>query len=143
MFMGEYDHSIDPKGRLIIPLKFRELLGDEIVITKGFEDCLFVYSKEEWANMEEKFKNAPLSAADARFFLRYFFAGACEVEIDKQGRALIPQKLREFAGLDKDVVLAGVITKVEIWSKSRWDSAAEGNDVAEVAERLAAAGFAF
>ena len=143
MFMGEYDHSIDPKGRLIIPLKFRELLGDEIVITRGFEDCLFVYSKEEWANMEEKFKSAPLSAPEARFFLRFFFAGACEVEIDKQGRALIPQKLREFAGLDKDVVLAGVITRVEIWSKSRWDSAAESNDVVEVANSLAAAGFVF
>jgi len=143
MFMGEYDHSIDPKGRLIIPLKFRELLGDEIVITRGFEDCLFVYSKEEWANVEETFRKAPQYSAETRYFLRHFIAGACEVEIDKQGRALIPQKLREFAGLDKDVVLAGVITKVEIWSKERWENATGTEDIGEVAKNMAALGFVF
>jgi MraZ protein len=137
MFMGEYDHSIDPKGRLIIPLKFRELLGDEIVITRGFEDCLFVYSKEEWANVEETFRKAPQYSAETRYFLRHFIAGACEVEIDKQGRALIPQKLREFAGLDKDVVLAGMLTRVEIWSRERWTEINAAGDINDATRKMA------
>ena len=143
MFMGEYDHSIDPKGRLIVPLKFRESLGDEFVMTRGLDDCLFVYSKEEWANLEEKFKAAPISASNARKFARHFFAGASIVEIDKQGRALIPQKLREFAGLEKDVVLAGVLTRIEIWSKDRWDKANGDDDIVEVANQLSEAGIVF
>lgn len=137
MFMGEYNHTIDAKGRLIVPAKFREALGDEFVVTKGLDGCLFIYSKEEWANIEEKFRNTPLTTKDARKFSRFFFAGAATCELDKQGRILIPPVLREFAGLKRDVVLAGVFNKIEIWSKERWQQESQYDDMDEVAEHMA------
>lgn len=120
MFMGEYNHTVDAKGRLIVPAKFREALGEEFVVTKGLDGCLFVYPMEEWKNIEEKFRNIPLTTKDARKFSRFFFSGAATCEVDKQGRILIPTVLREFAGLQKDAVLAGVFNRIEIWSKERW-----------------------
>ena len=108
MFMGEYNHTVDTKGRLIVPSKFREQLGDEFVVTKGLDGCLFVYSKSEWENIEEKFRNVPLTTKDARKFARFFFAGAASCEVDKQGRILLPVVLREYAGIEKDVVSVGV-----------------------------------
>lgn len=140
MFMGEYNHSVDTKGRLIIPAKFREALGEEFVVTKGLDGCLFIYSQEEWKNIEETFRNTPLTTKDARKFSRFFFAGAASCELDKQGRILIPSNLREFAGLEKDVVLAGVFNKIEIWSKDRWMDEGNYDDMDEVAERMAELG---
>ena len=140
MFMGEYNHSIDTKGRLIIPAKFRENLGEEFVVTKGLDGCLFIYSETEWKNIEETFRNTPLTTKDARKFSRFFFAGAATCELDKQGRILIPAVLREFAGLEKDVVLAGVFNKIEIWSKERWAEEGNYDDMDEVAERMAELG---
>ena len=121
MFMSQYNHTIDAKGRVIIPAKFREKLGDSFVITKGLDGCLYGYAKEEWNAFEEKLGTLPITNKNSRQFTRFFLAGAAECELDKQGRILIPSVLREFAALDKDVVLVGVASKIEIWSKERWD----------------------
>ena len=101
MLMGEYNHTIDAKGRLIVPAKFREVLGDEFVVTKGLDNCLFVYPNDEWQKFEEKLQTLPLTNKNARQFTRFFLAGAASVEVDKQGRILLPSVLREFAGLEK------------------------------------------
>ena len=114
MFMGEYNHTIDAKGRLIIPSKFREILGDAFVVTKGLDGCLFVYDNEEWKRFEEKLRSLPITNKEARQFVRFFLAGATEAEVDKQGRILIPNVLREFAEITKDVVLVGVGSRIEI-----------------------------
>lgn len=135
--MGEYNHTIDAKGRLIIPAKFRETLGEEFVVTKGLDGCLFVYDNVEWSAFEEKLKSLPLTNKDARKFVRFFLAGAATVEVDKQGRILVPNVLREFAELEKEVVLVGVASRVEIWSKSRWENAATYDDMDEIAEHMA------
>jgi len=141
MFMGEYNHTIDAKGRLIIPSKFREALGDEFVVTKGLDGCLFVYDNKEWSAFEEKLKSLPLTNKDARQFVRFFLAGATLAEVDKQGRILIPAVLRDFAALEKEVVLIGVASRVEIWSKERWENEASYDDVEEIAEHMAELGF--
>ena len=143
MFMGEYNHTIDPKGRLIIPAKFREALGDEFVVTKGLDGCLFVYANTEWNNFEEKLRTLPLTNKNARQFTRFFLAGAAACEVDKQGRILIPQVLREFAKLEKDVVLLGVASRIEIWSKEVWEesSSTYDTDMDEVAENMENLGF--
>jgi len=120
LFMGEYQHSLDDKGRLIVPSKFREPLGGRCVITRGLDKCLFVYPESEWRTMEEKLKQLPLTQSDARAFVRFFFSGATDLELDKQGRVMIPANLREYASLDKDVVVIGVSTRVELWSKEVW-----------------------
>ena len=140
MFMGEYNHTIDAKGRLIIPSKFRDTLGDEFVVTKGLDGCLFVYDNAEWSAFEEKLKSLPLTNKDARQFVRFFLAGATLAEVDKQGRILVPANLREFAGLEKEVVLVGVASRVEIWSKARWEDATSYDDVEEIAEHMAELG---
>ncbi len=137
MFMGEYNHTIDAKSRVIIPSKFRETLGDEFVVTKGLDGCLFVYDMKEWNVFEEKLKSLPITNKDARQFVRFFLAGAASVEVDKQGRILVPSVLREFADLQKDVVLIGVASRVEIWSKERWDGTANYEDMEEIAEHMA------
>ncbi|MCE5286846.1 MAG: division/cell wall cluster transcriptional repressor MraZ [Pelosinus sp.] len=138
MFMGEYLHTIDNKGRLIFPAKFRELLGEGFVATKGLDNCLFVYCKDEWAILENKLKQLPLAKAEARAFVRFFFSGAAELECDKQGRVLLPNNLREYAKLDKDVVVLGVSNRIEIWNKKAWDSYNEqiGPSVTNIAENL-------
>ncbi|MCR5398936.1 MAG: division/cell wall cluster transcriptional repressor MraZ [Lachnospiraceae bacterium] len=140
MFMGEYNHTIDPKGRVIVPAKFRDALGDEFVVTKGLDGCLFVYDKTEWNAFEEKLKTLPITNKDARNFVRFFLAGATSVEVDKQGRILLPAVLREFAELVKDVVLIGVASRVEIWSKERWDGTAKFDDMEDIAEHMAELG---
>lgn len=137
MFMGEYNHTIDAKGRVIVPSKFRESLGDEFVVTKGLDGCLFVYDNHEWTAFEEKLKSLPITNKDARAFVRFFLAGAAGVEVDKQGRILLPGSLREFAELTKDVVLIGVGSRIEIWSKERWESAASFEDMDDIAEHMA------
>ena len=137
MFMGEYNHTIDAKGRLIIPSKFRETGGDTFVVTKGLDGCLFVYDNVEWNVFEEKLKSLPITNKDARAFARFFLAGAAEVEVDKQGRILIPNVLRDFAELNKDVVLIGVASRIEIWSKERFEGMATYEDMDEIAEHMA------
>lgn len=137
MFMGEYNHTIDAKGRVIVPSKFRETLGEEFVVTKGLDGCLFVYDNNEWAVFEEKLKSLPITNKDARAFVRFFLAGAASVEVDKQGRILLPGSLRDFAELQKDVVLIGVGSRIEIWSRERWEGAATFEDMDEIAEHMA------
>lgn len=122
MFYGEFQHTVDPKGRVIVPSAFREELGEKFILTKGLDECLFVYSKDEWSNLEAKLKTLPLSSKDARAFIRFFFSGACECEVDKQGRILIPQNLRSYAGLEKDIYVIGVSTRVEVWDKVKWEN---------------------
>lgn len=137
MFMGEYNHTIDAKGRVIVPSRFRETLGEEFVVTKGLDGCLFVYDNSEWAAFEEKLKSLPITNKDARAFVRFFLAGAASVEVDKQGRILLPGSLRDFAELKKDVVLIGVGSRIEIWSRERWEGAASFEDMDEIAEHMA------
>ena len=136
MFMGEYSHTIDTKGRLIIPSKFREELGETFVVTKGLDGCLFVFSDEEWKAFEIKLKSLPLTNKNARQFARFFVAGATPCELDKQGRILLPATLREFAGLEKDVVLTGMLNRIEIWSKAKWMEDNACGDMDEIAEQM-------
>jgi len=136
MFMGEYNHTIDTKGRLIIPSKFREQLGDEFIVTKGLDGCLFVFPRNEWQIFEEKLRTLPLTQKNARKFTRFFVAGATTCEVDKQGRILLPQTLREFAGLEKDVVLAGNLNRIEIWSKESWAQNSAFDDMDDIAEQM-------
>lgn len=136
MFMGEYQHSIDEKGRMIIPAKFREELGDTFVITRGLDHCLFVYPIEEWKTLEQKLKALPFTRSDARAFTRFFFSGAVESELDKQGRVNIPPNLRKHGKLEKECVVIGVSNRVEIWSREIWESyynesAESFNEIAE------------
>ena len=140
MFMGEYGHTIDAKGRIIVPAKFRESLGDNFIITKGLDNCLFVYTNEEWQRFEEKLKTLPLTNKNARTFTRFFLAGAADVELDKQGRILLPANLREYAGIDKEVVSVGVFSRVEIWSKDRYLENSDFDDMDEIAEHMAELG---
>ena len=136
MFMGDYNHTVDTKGRLIIPSKFRELLGDEFIVTKGLDGCLFVFPQDEWQAFEEKLRTLPLTQKGARQFTRFFVAGATPCELDKQGRILLPATLREFAGLDKDVVLAGMLNRIEIWSKAKWAENNACDDMDDIAEQM-------
>lgn len=142
MFMGEHNHTVDAKGRVIIPAKFREELGDEFVLTLGLDGCLFVYPNDEWLNFVNELKGLP-GSKEARQLQRYFMAGAASCEVDKQGRFLIPQKLREHAGLDKELVLVGVLNKIEIWSKERWESNNTYENMDEIAERMSEFGLSF
>lgn len=142
MFMGEYNHTVDSKGRLIVPSKFREQLGDEFVVTKGLDGCLFVYTTDEWHGIEEKFRSIPMTSKDARKFSRFFFAGAAALEVDRQGRILLPPVLREYAALQKEVVLVGVLNRVEIWDKARWqENTYDEDEMDEIAEHMADLGF--
>ncbi|CAD2079342.1 Protein MraZ [Jeotgalicoccus meleagridis] len=119
--MGEYKHNLDTKGRIIVPSKFRDLLSEQFIITRGLDRCLFAYTMDEWARIEEKLKTLPLTKKDARKFTRLFFSGATNVEIDKQGRINIPQNLRDYAGLEKDCTVIGVSSRIEIWDTNAWE----------------------
>lgn len=143
MFIGEYNHTIDAKGRLIIPSKFREVLGDEFVVTKGMDGCLFVFDNPEWQAFEEKLHKLPMIDKGARQFTRFFLAGAASVEVDKQGRILLPAVLRDFAGITKDAVLVGVGSRVEIWSKDRWEGTVTYQDMEEISGHMIELGIGF
>jgi MraZ protein len=141
MFIGEYQHTLDPKNRVIMPSKFREKLGDSFVMTKGLDNCLFIYSSNEWSIVEDKLKSLPMTNKDARAFVRSFFAGACECELDKQGRIVMPNHLKDYANIDKELVIIGVSTRIEIWSKEEWnkfnsDANISYEDVAEKMSQL-------
>ncbi|NLT19545.1 MAG: division/cell wall cluster transcriptional repressor MraZ [Syntrophomonadaceae bacterium] len=138
MFLGEYQHTLDVKGRITIPSRFREQLLERFVATKGLDNCIFLYPMDEWQAIENKLKSLPFTRADVRSFARFFFSGASELEVDKQGRVVLPGNLRDYAGIDKDVVIIGVGTRVEIWSYDSWNEynqrAASGYE--EIAESL-------
>ena len=138
MFIGEYEHTVDVKGRVIMPAKLREDIGDKFIITKGLDGCLFAYSQSEWANFEEKLKSLPLAQKNARNFVRFFLSGAVECEIDKQGRFLIPSNLREHASLDKEIVIIGVGTRLEIWNRELWTTYSSDENISadEIAENM-------
>lgn len=124
MFYGEHEHSIDRKGRLIIPSKFREVFKENYVerffITRGLDSCLFVFTEDEWRKQESRFKSLSFTNSEARQFNRIYFSGASEVTCDRQGRILVPEYLKDFASIKKDVVIVGVSNRMEIWSKEAW-----------------------
>lgn len=136
MLMGEYEHTLDSKGRISMPAKLRKDMGDIFILTKGLDGCLFAFSKEEWLNFETKLKSLPLSDKNARNFVRFFLAGATECELDKQGRFLIPNNLRIAANLEKEAAIIGVGTRLEIWNKETWHSKDEEISAEEIAENM-------
>ena len=138
MFMGEYHHSIDEKGRIIIPSKFRNELGESFVVTRGIENCLFVYSLPEWQKIVTKLKSLPFTKKDARNFTRFFLSGATTVEFDKQGRINISSPLASYANLEKECVVVGVNDRLEIWSLDSWNKFFEDNqeNLSDIAENL-------
>lgn len=137
MFMGEYHHSIDVKGRIIIPSKLRDELGENFIVTRGLDGCLFLYPKTHWDIIIGKYKNLP-DTKDKRQFLRIFLSGATTCEYDKQGRINIPKPLVDYAGLSKDCIIIGVDEKLEIWSKERWEAFISVNEenMSEIADNL-------
>ena len=139
MLLGEYEHSIDTKGRRAMPAKLREGLGGKFIITKGLDGCLFVYAMDEWQRVEQKLASLPMSRKTARDFTRFLFGGACEGECDKQGRVLLPASLRRYAGLEREAVIVGVGSRAEIWDAAKWQQYNEesAEDVNELAEQLA------
>lgn len=137
MFIGEYSHTLDSKNRIIIPIKFREILANKFFLTKGLDGCLYAYSNNEWEELQRKLKTLPLSNKEARAFVRFFFSGATEIELDKQGRGNIPANLREYAKIEKEIVSIGALTKVELWSKEKWQEYNDENiDFSEIAEKM-------
>lgn len=146
MFSGEYSHSIDTKGRVIVPAKFRESLGELFTISVGVDGCLTMYSKEEWDKFAEKLNNIPAGFKETRKLQRTLMANTqTDCEVDKQGRVLIPANLRQYAGLEKEVIFAGVYSKVEIWSKERWDenNSLDSENLSDMMEHLASMDISF
>lgn len=138
MFIGEYHHTIDEKGRIIIPAKFREELGNNFIITRGIENCLFVYSEENWAKITNKLNSLPFTKKDARTFNRFFMSGATNVELDKQGRVNISKPLIDYASLLKDCVIIGTGDRLEVWSQESWESFFDStkDSMSDIAENL-------
>ncbi len=136
MLIGEYAHSLDTKGRLIMPSKLRQDMGEKFIVTKGLDGCLFAFSQNEWISFESKLKSLPLSDKNARNFVRFFLSGATECELDKQGRFLIPLNLRTAANLEKEAVIIGVGTRLEIWNKDIWEKCDENISADEIAENM-------
>jgi MraZ protein len=138
MFMGEYHHNIDDKGRIIIPSKFRYELGEKFIITKGLDECLFIYPKNEWENIISKLKTLPFTKKDARTFMRFFISSATECEFDKQGRINITSPLADYAGLTKECVVIGVNDRIEIWAKERFNQMLTANEesLSDIADNL-------
>jgi len=142
MFYGEFKHTIDRKGRIILPAKFRDSAKahfiDKFFVNRGLDGCLFMFSEEEWQSQEQRFKNLSITKQQARTFNRLYFSGAVELNVDKQGRILIPQFLKDFAAIKRDVVIVGVSNRIEIWSKEKWQEFYGNNQPVfeEIAERL-------
>lgn len=138
MLIGEYEHSLDAKGRVIMPAKLREDMGEKFILTKGLDGCLFGFSQKEWANFEEKLKTLPLTNKNARDFVRFFLSGATECEMDKQGRFLVASNLREYAEMDKEIVVIGVGNRIEMWNKEKWTvhNSNENISADEIAEKM-------
>jgi MraZ protein len=142
-FNGEFSHTMDAKGRVIIPAKYREGLGEEFILTKGLDRCLVLYPMEHWAELEKKLSQLSIADYNSRFYRRFFSAGATNCELDKQGRILIPQNLREYAGLDKDVTIIGAINTVEIWDTAAYNEFMQKNlgNMDKIAIQMAEMGF--
>lgn len=142
MFLGEYEHNLDDKGRLAVPARFRDDLGDGVVITRGFDRCLMGFPRSVWTTLAQQVSNLSLGQGEARNLRRLLFSGAADVMLDRQGRILIPQNLREYAGLGEQVIVAGLNTHFEIWSNERWREVLDTLDVnaSAIAEQLAALG---
>jgi MraZ protein len=139
MFIGEYQHNLDNKGRINVPSKFRDDLGEEFYLTKGLDNSLFCFPESEWKIFEDKLKALPLTNRNARAFVRLFFAGASACSLDKQGRVLIPQLLREHANIEKEIMIIGVGTRVEIWAEEEWKKYTHPDNISydEIAEHMA------
>lgn len=137
-FMGEFQHSVDAKGRLAIPAKFRDGLGERFIATRGLEGCLFVFPMKEWEAFTENLKSLPIASEAARAFTRLIFSGATDCEFDPQGRILLPGNLRTYAKLEKEAVVVGVSSRVEIWAQARWEEYSQKAEEAypEIAEKL-------
>jgi MraZ protein len=142
MFIGEYYYNLDAKGRMAIPSKIRNQVGETLIITRGLDSCLFLYEKKDWEQLAEKIKNLPLSQANSRAFARLMLAGAMEVAIDGQGRILIPDYLRNYADLKKKIVLVGVYDRLEIWDEDNWNTYKNKTEreSSEIAEKLSQLG---
>jgi MraZ protein len=142
MFIGEYSHNLDAKGRLILPAKFRASLGERCITTRGLDHCLFVFPLEEWTVLEQKLRGLPLTKKEARAFSRFFFSGATECDIDGQGRILIPPSLRDYAAINREAAVIGVSTRIEIWAGERWDEYCTGAEETyeELAEKMGEGG---
>lgn len=142
MFIGEYSHNLDDKGRLAIPIKFRNDLKTGAVVTRGLDNCLFLYTKKEWEKLAEKLSNLPISQANSRAFARLMLAGAMDVELDKQGRVVLPEYLRKFANFKKAVVVAGLYNRLELWDEKSWNDYKEKTEAqsGEIAEQMAELG---
>ena len=138
MFIGEYQHSVDSKGRLAIPAKFRSALSKGAVVTRGLDACLFLYPKKDWEELAQKLANLPISQRDARAFARLMLAGAMDVKVDKQGRINLPKYLQEYAKVNKDAVVAGLYNRLEVWNKKKWEEYKSGaeKDSSDIAEKL-------
>ena len=142
MFYGEYEHSLDNKGRIIIPAKFREVFAEHYIeklyLTRGLESCIFMFTEDEWKAQEAKFKSIPFTKQDARKFNRLYFSGAIEATPDRQGRILMPKYLKDYAGIKKDVVIIGVSNRIEIWDRDKWKEfyKAQRDSFEEIAEKL-------
>lgn len=141
MFMGEYTHNMDKKGRLIIPSKLRDDLSEKFVITRGLDNCLFIYPFLEWEKLEKKLRSLPMTSKNARNFVRFFFSGANECQLDKQGRISLPINLREFADFEDQIVIIGLGNRIELWAKNKWSNYMEDvedsyQDIAEAMEKL-------
>lgn len=139
MFLGRYAHNVDSKGRLAIPARFREGLGDEVVITRGIDRCLSLYPLETWTPLAEKVSSLSISDPDARYFRRMVFAEAAHLEVDRQGRILLPADLRNYAGIERDAIVVGVHSSIEVWSPERWEAQSQvmNEEGSSIAERLA------
>lgn len=144
MFYGEYEHTIDKKGRIIIPSKFRDFLKEydikKIFVTRGLDKCLFLFTEDEWKAQETKFKSIPFTKSESRKFNRLYFSGATQVECDAQGRILLPKYLKDFAEIKRDIIFIGVSNRIEIWSKEVWQEyyKSSKNSYEDIAERLMA-----
>ncbi len=142
MFIGEYTHNLDDKGRLAVPKKFRSALENGAVVTRGLDNCLFLYTKDEWAKLAEKLANLPFSQAHTRAFARLMLAGAMDIELDAQGRAILPEYLRTFAGLKKTIIIAGLYNRLELWDEEKWKEYTKKTEEtsSEIAEQMGALG---
>ena len=138
MFIGEYKHSVDEKGRLAIPVKFRAALKKGAVVTRGLDTSLFLFPQEEWDKLAEKLASLPLGTSNSRAFARLMLAGAMDVKLDKQGRVVLPEYLRKYASLKKTIVLAGLYNRLELWDKDKWEAYKKGveKDAEKIAEKL-------
>lgn len=138
VFIGEYTHSLDEKGRVAVPKKFRTELMKGAVVTRGLDSCLFLFTKKEWQKLADKLANLPLAQANTRAFARLMLAGAMDVEVDKQGRIMLPDYLRLYAGIDKEVIVAGLYTRLELWDSGKWNEYKKKTETAsnEIAEQM-------